>query len=323
MTIAWVIGGGGLLGSALQNALRRHGTALFVPEMPFDWGDGPLLNKQMAAAVQVFAEQASGTGQWQIYWAAGVGVMSSADEALAPETQTLARLLQLLAAAPQLMAVPGAVAFASSAGAIYAGAGAAIITEHTAPAPTTAYARQKLKQEALLADFALAHPCLSVLNARISTVYGPGQAPGKQQGLLTHIARRILRNQPIQIYVPYDTIRDYIAVDDAAGAMVGALALAGRQPGVCTKIIASEHPTTIAEIIAVFRRIARRAPLVVTSASKLSNLYARRVQFRSVVLTNAARPMATSLAVGIARLMVAERAAFVRSSPKCAACAIV
>jgi UDP-glucose 4-epimerase len=157
---------------------------------------------------------------------------------------------------------------------------------------------------------------MTALNARISTIYGPGQATVKQQGLLTHIARRILRNQPIQIYVPYDTIRDYIAVDDAARAITGALFLANQQPGVCTKIIASEKPTTIAEIISVFKRIARRGPLIVTSASKLTSLYARRVQFRSVVLTDGARPMVTSLAVGIAQLMVAERAAFVRSSPK-------
>jgi len=316
MTTAWVMGGGGLLGSALGKALRRDGTTLFVPTMPFDWGDVPLLEKQMAAAVQAFAKQVSSTECWQIYWAAGVGVMSSTDDALVPESQALGRLLQLLAAEPQLMDMPGAIAFASSAGAIYAGAKDAIITEQTTPAPTTAYASQKLKQEELLAAFALAHPRLTVLNARISTAYGPGQVAGKQQGLLTHIARCILRNQPIQIYVPYDTIRDYIAVDDAADAMIGTLALACQQPGVCTKIIASEKPTTIAEIISVFKRIARRAPLIVTSASRLSNLYARRVQFRSVVLTEGARPMATSLAVGIARLMKAERAAFVSTRLK-------
>jgi len=316
MTIAWVIGGGGLLGSALGNALRRKGTARFLPEEKFHRGDGPLLCSELAIAVQAFARQAQAIGRWQVYWAAGTGVMSSAEEALAPETQILATLLQLLAAEPQLMALPGAIAFASSAGAIYAGSGVALITENTAPAPTTAYAREKLRQEELLAAFALANTRVTVLNARISTVYGPGQAAGKQQGLLTHIARRILRNQPIQIYVPYDTIRDYIAVDDAASAIVRTLLLASQQPGVCTKIIASEKPTTIAEIISVFNRIARRAPLIVTSASKMSSLYARRVQFRSVVMTDGASPVTTSLAVGIAQLMMAERTAFASHCPK-------
>jgi len=316
MTIAWVIGGGGLLGSALSNALRRNGTTLFLPAEPFHWGDGSLLYIQMAAAVQDFAKQVSATDQWQVYWAAGVGVMSSADDALVPETQTLAWLLRLLAAQLQLMVVPGAIAFASSAGAIYAGSCDVIITERTAPAPTTAYAREKLKQEELLGSLAHANPHITALNARISTVYGPGQAAGKQQGLLTHIARRILRNQPIQIYVPYDTIRDYITVNDAATAMIGALSLAYRQPRVYTKIIASETPTTIAEIISVFKRIAHRAPLIVTSANKLSSLYAPRVQFRSVLMTSGARPATTSLVVGIAQLMAAERTAFASHGPK-------
>jgi len=314
MTITWVIGGGGLLGTALRNALPRNGNALFAPKERFQWGDVPTLRQQLKVAVQAFALRTTPTDRWEIYWAAGKGAMSSTEETLVPETQTLAYLLELLGAAPQLMAVPGAIAFASSAGAIYAGSTDIIFTEHTVASPTTAYAYEKLKQEGLLIAFAHTHPSVTLLNARISTVYGPGQSEGKQQGLLTHVARHILRNQPIQIFVPYDTIRDYISVEDAASAMITALSFACKQAGVCTKIVASEKPTTIAEIISIFRRIARRAPLIVTSASKLSNLYARRVQFKSVVLTGGDRPPVTSLAIGIARLMAAERNAFARSS---------
>lgn len=316
MTIAWVIGSGGLLGTALLRALRRNGTELFFPVERFCWNGGPALESQIAAAVQAFACQAGATDQWEIYWAAGVGTMSSAQDVLAPETQALALLLQLLEADPGLMAQSGAMAFASSAGAIYAGSRDDIITENTSPAPTTVYAREKLKQEDLVSAFALKNSGTTALMARISTLYGPGQAAGKQQGLLTHIARRILRNQPIQIYVPYDTIRDYIVADDAAVAMVNALGRASEKPFALTKIIASEHPTTIAEIISIFKRIARRAPRIVTSASQLSCLYSRRVQFRSIVAPESARLTATSLPVGIAQLMMEERANFVRSCAK-------
>jgi len=48
--------------------------------------------------------------------------MGSAAAALAPETRTLALLLELLQADAGLMARPGSLSFASSAGAIYAGA---------------------------------------------------------------------------------------------------------------------------------------------------------------------------------------------------------
>ncbi len=312
MTIAWVIGSGGLLGAALSEALRRDGKELFSPVGRFAWSDEALLVTQMSCSIQAFAVKARACDGWQVYWAAGVGVMGSSEDSLKPETRALGLLLRLLAADPLLNEVPGAVAFCSSAGAIYAGSSEIINTENTPPAPTTAYAREKLQQEALLGLFSIANNQASVLISRLSTIYGPGQAAGKQQGLLTHVARRIVRNQPIQIYVPYDTIRDYIAVADAADAMVEALSGAGQRSGAQIQIIASETPTTIAEIIAIFNRIARRAPRIVTSANKMSSLYPRSVQFRSVVSAKSDRPKVTSLAIGIAQLMMAERKAYVR-----------
>lgn len=314
MTIAWVLGSGGLLGAALCRALRRDSIELFFPAERFNWADGLVLDGQLAVAAQAFASRLSADEPWQIYWAAGVGTMGSAQDAMSSETRALMQLLQLLQSEPRVMSALGAIAFASSAGAIYAGAKDAVITEHTSPAPTTAYAREKLLQEDLIRVFAISNNRSAALLARISTIYGPGQAAGKQQGLLTHIARRILRNQPIQIYVPYDTIRDYIAVEDAAAAIVNALDIASRYPcAAVIKIIASERPTTIAEIVSVFRRLARRAPRIVTSASKLSALYSRRVQFHSLALPECPKTTGKSLPVGIAQLMAAERAAFVQS----------
>lgn len=317
MKIAWVIGSGGLLGAALCGALRRQGIALFFPAGRFVWNDGAMLRTQMVTAMRAFVSQANSADGWQLYWAAGVGAMSSSEDVLASETQALTVLLHLLEAALPVLTAPGAIAFSSSAGAIYAGSSDTVNTENTAPAPTTAYAREKLKQEDLLDAFTCACTNITVLIARLSTIYGPGQASGKQQGLLSHMARRILRHQPIQIYVPFDTIRDYIDVDDAAASMVNVLSCEALQKGIHTKIIASERPTTIAEIISVFRRIAHRQPLIITSANQMSSLYSRRVQFRSIVLPEATRPAATSLTVGIARLMMTERNTFANKAPSC------
>jgi len=210
----------------------------------------------------------------------------------------------------------GAIALASSAGAIYAGSSDEVVTENTPPTPTTAYAREKLRQEDLIRSFTATNSRITALVARISTLYGPGQTAGRRQGLLAHIARSILCRQPIQIYVPYETIRDYIAADDAAAAMLATLRATCAKPRLLTKIIASEHPTTIAEIISIFMRIARRAPRIVTSASRLSNLYSRRIQFRSIVLPECEKTPTRSLIVGIAQLLAAERAAFVQGQAK-------
>jgi UDP-glucose 4-epimerase len=313
VTIAWVLGSAGLLGAAMCRALRDDGTELFVPAQRFSWDQALALPDQVKDAVRSFALQAQRADRWEIHWAAGVGTMGSAAPMLAPETQALTVLLEQVRCEPCLMAMPGALSFASSAGAIYAGASDEVITENTLPAPTTAYATEKIRQEELLRVFVAASPCTTALIARISTLYGPGQATGKKQGLLGHMARSIIRNQPIQVFVPYDTIRDYVDADDAARAMIGTLRAANEDSRVLTKIIASEQPATIAEIVSIFKRLARRSPLVVRSANKLSSLYTRRVQFRSMVVSSYVRAPGKRLPVGISQLMRAEHLAFTKN----------
>lgn len=56
----------------------------------------------------------------------------------------------------------------------------------------------------------------------------------------------------------------------------------------------------------------RRAPRIATGASRLSGLCSRRVQFQSVVLPECAPRSKTSLLIGIAQVMAAERDVFVR-----------
>ncbi|NCT82165.1 MAG: NAD-dependent epimerase/dehydratase family protein [Comamonadaceae bacterium] len=308
MSLDWVIGSGGLLGAALLRQLQPGEGRRFVPAERFCWAEPQRLVGQVRAAVAAFEQQARQARSWNLYWAAGVGAMGSTPAELATETLAWGALLQAVADSPVLCAGPGRIVLASSAGAIYAGLRAESIDEGCEVAPTTPYAEAKLSQERLLADFSARQLPVAALTARISTLYGPGQAYGKRQGLISHMARSIVRNRPIQIFVPFDTVRDYITADDAAGLMVdSARALA---PGAARmRIVAAERPTSIAEIVATFHRVARRPVLVVTSAGQLSSLYLRRVQFRSNWA--AARPAAcTSLAVGVSQVLAAARLAY-------------
>lgn len=310
MTIAWVLGKHGLLGSALSHTLHASGTVLFAPGEQLHWMDNSAIRQQIRSAVKDFAQRADAHSRWEIYWAAGIGTMSSAAAALEPETHALSELLDALSSQSNLDLSAGALAFASSAGAIYAGSAEEIISESTPPAPTTPYALEKLKQEELLRSFAATTSIGRLCIARFSTLYGIGQGMGKKQGLLTHLARSMIRRKPIQIFVPYDTVRDYITADDAAAEMAATLRMRGL-PQVATKIVASEQAVSIAQIVSIFKRVMRQTPRVATSASPASALYTRCIKFKSTLPVASQRDR-TSLVVGIAQLIAAERRLFAK-----------
>lgn len=315
MSVAWVLGAGGLLGSALCRALARSEVRTFLPAEPLAWDDEGRAEAQIEAAAGAFAAFVeSANADWQIHWAAGLGTMGCARPVLVRETQLFGRLLAAVARQPALARTRGSLLLASSAGAIYAGATAEIVSEDTPIAPTTDYAREKLEQERMLADHVAAHPGLGALVARISTLYGPQGAHGRRRGIIAEIAHRVVRNQPVHIYVPLDTIRDYLEVDDAADALLLSMRAIAGQPRVLTRIFASGQVATLSEITAIFKRIAHRRPLLVTSSSPLGGLYKRRIQFRSVHADAASGRPPTSLVVGIARVLAAERRALAQNS---------
>lgn len=310
MIASWVVGSNGMLGSALCRRLQKAGANLFVPTERFRWNSESELFVQLESAVKEFVAFVGSRPKWQIFWAAGIGTMNSAEEELAFETQILSNLLNLVESQPDLIGAAGCFVFASSAGAIYAGATEDVIDENTPVAPTTAYGREKIKQESLIGEFAKSNLRITVLLARISTLYGPGQSLGKQQGLISMIARRVLRKQPIQIYVPFDTIRDYITADDAAAIMIATLYTINSEGGLFVKIVASERPTTIAEILSTFKRISRSRIRVVMSANRLSCIYSHRIQFHSIAFPVNDQVCRTSLPIGIAEVVAAERTAY-------------
>ena len=308
MTVAWVIGGGGLIGTALRAVLEESGAHVFVPAGSLNWTELTTARAQLIAYFHAFERAVAEADRWEIYWAAGRGTMHSREVDMEPETALLAALCAAVAKSGVLGLRPGGVAFTSSAGAVYGGSDQPILTECSDVAPANAYARAKLKQENAAALALASLPACSVLLARVSTVYGPAQAAGKAQGLLSHIARCIVRNQPVHVYVPLDTIRDYIAVADAAREMT--LQLRQLTPGqpAAVRLIASERPTTISEIVGLFKHLSWRPPRLVTCAAPAAAAYKRRIQFRSRFPPCLEARARTSLPVGISRLLADARA---------------
>jgi UDP-glucose 4-epimerase len=313
-TLAWVIGGGGLLGSHVEAELGRSEQVTVWERTggPFPWGHPARLEERFAETIRGFLEAGADDRSRSIFWCAGAGVVGTSAAELAEETETWERFLDRLGAERDLgragSARPLSISFASSAGGVYAGSSELPTTESSPTRPQSAYGEAKLRQERALADWARERPEISSLVARIANLYGPGQKGSKPQGLISQMSRCLIHHRPVHIYVPLDTVRDFVFVEDAAQSLVRWMERLSREAedagrGVhVLKICASERPTTIAGLVGVFRRLAKRQLRVVSGLHPLSGQHPRRLQFRSTVWSDEPRPDATSLLVGIDRV---------------------
>jgi UDP-glucose 4-epimerase len=287
-----VIGGSGLLGSAVRRAVATTGGEVLRTAVP--WGD----TEAAIAALLAGSRQLPESG-WRLVWCAGVGVVGSKAEQLQTELDVVRGFLDAWQPG-----AGGAIFAASSAGGVYAGSSGTPFTEDTVPAALSPYGEAKLQLEQLFSDFS-GRTDVPLLLGRISNLYGPGQDLGKSQGLVSMLCRAHLTGEPLDIYVSLDTMRDYLFVDDAAAMAVAGLEEAAARGGVMTKIFASGQSHTIAGVIGEIRRITRRRPPIVTVPSATSRFQVSDLRFRSVARPDLAPYIRTGFGAGIAACLEA------------------
>jgi len=303
-SFAWVLGRGGLLGSHVEAVLcERSGWAVFCAGA-LPWAHPDRLREGLDIAVRAFLDEARSHRGWAVFWCAGSGVVGASAAALAAESDTLEYFLSRLDAGPP----SGRFFLASSAGGVWGGCLDRPITEASTTRPISAYGLAQLDKEGTLSRWAAGRPALSTLVGRLSNLYGPGQARAKPQGLVSHLTRSLLHGRPAHIFVPLDTIRDYLYVEDAARAIVRGVERLGEDAaGVgaaqhVLKIFASEQATTVGELLGAFRRTARRPLRVVTGLRAVASQQPRCLQFRSTVWRDELPAAFTPLLEGIDRV---------------------
>ena len=299
---SWVIGGSGLLGSAVQSALNVE---KWEPRQyrRFSWDNPDALREQFQASVAEFLE-AIPAGIWRIFWCAGAGVVGASEEKLKQETQNLSTFLEVLGnALVGRNHSDGLFFLASSAGGLYAGSSESPATELTIPVPINSYGWAKLDQELLVHNFSNATNT-PVFVGRIANLYGPGQNVKKPQGLISQICLSILQQRSCTIYVPLETSRDYLYSADAGQIICRCCDIL--QSGsslqtslVITKIIASGHNSTISQIIGECRRVTKRPLRVASAVNKATKQQPKELRFQSLVLPNINARTGTSIPVGI------------------------
>ncbi len=229
------------------------------------------------------AEEASPGSPITLVWAAGTGTVGASEEAMAAETETLAAVVRALAGTVRPNA-ENRLLFTSSAGAIYGGHGTGVIDEFTPPAPITPYGREKLAQEALVAQLSEAG-VMGTVACRFTNVYGLADGQMGRKGLVPALVQAAMLRQPVRLFVSPDTRRDYLFNVDAARLALaevdGAVAdAAGADAVARTVIVRSGTTMTVLDLVGSVSRVLRRRVPVVLSESPESRVQPQVLRFR-------------------------------------------
>ncbi|WP_244932247.1 NAD-dependent epimerase/dehydratase family protein [Nocardioides sp. W7] len=248
--------GRGLLGTRVAAAAEARGIVVLGVRVPWE-EPAAALDALLAAAASAAAEDPD----WDLAWCAGAGVVATAEEDLAAEVALFRGFVSRVRPAPRTFFL------SSSAGGLYAGSAGPPFTEAHEPRPLAPYGRAKLAMEEASDELAAAGT--RVLLGRIANLYGPGQDLEKQQGLISQLCLTHVTGRPLRLYVSFDSLRDYVYVDDAADLVLAMLARgATLEPGsIVVKILASGTPTSVAVLVDACVRAFRRRPHVVQCAT--------------------------------------------------------
>ena len=309
-TYVWVIGARGLLGSATAAAITRRAGWELLPADPLPWADDDALSAAAAAtATRLLDTAATQRANWAVLWLAGNAVTSTPPAAIDRELRQLRLVLDAVgtAAAHQGTAGTGAVFYASTAGGVYGGSAHPPFDENSTPVPISGYGRFKLDAEASLFAFSRATG-ISVLAGRIANLYGPGQKLGKMQGLISHLAKAQFSPKPASIFVPLETMRDYIFVRDCAELVVDCVArllavTAATGRAEVIKNLASGQAVTISNLLGQIRSLAKGQPNVMLGYSAEASMQGLDLRITSTVWPDLDRRQLTSLPAGIKATM--------------------
>ena len=298
--INWVIGSGGLLGSAINDRLFKE-SQTWQPTTKIQWAteqnkeslEG--MQSSIKAAVTEFAQQI-GESDWTIYWCAGIGVVSSSESQLSIEVHAVGELLRLIKQSNISGKGRGTLFFASSAGGVYAGSINPPFDEFTLPNPLSAYGKQKIAIEKLCIQFGIENS-IKIVIGRIANLYCPYQKRYKKQGLITTLIQNSLLKRVTEIYVPLNTIRNYIFVKDAANQIISAV-LGSKNPSEI-RVICSQNNTSLSDLLNITNKIVGRKMNVATSLKIESQLQPIDIRLNSVISMNGIQDSDTLLIVGM------------------------
>lgn len=289
-----MIGRHGLLGHSLELELAKT-HSIWTPETRTNWQDQSSAVASLRQDCERFFQSIKDT-DWSIAWCAGRSIVGSSNSEIDRESGLIETLFDAIKVCKPI-GVVGKVFFASSAGGVYAGALNEVIDEDSQPKPIATYGFGKLAHEEIFINNSKQLQ-INCLIGRITNLYGPGQDMTKSQGLISQLSRSNLTKKPLNIFVPLQTARNYLYVDDAA-AMIAEFMQ--HDDELCIKIFASPQSTTVATLIRTSYEVFKRRPLISLGVNERTLMQPMGLHFNSKIKTEIDQRQFNSLSSGLAK----------------------
>ena len=251
MTTPVVVIGAGFLGRAVAGALVAAGhpttviTRRAVPPLEgarmvtVDLGD----RRALEAAIE------PGTA---VVFAAGNSVPAADEHHPGRAAAEVTPLVSVLEAVRHR---PGAsLLFLSSGGAVYGEPDSLPVDETHPLRPLSAYGAAKVASETYVRYYRRRHG-LAATSLRCGNAYGPGQVPGRGQGLVGELLNASGSGRPIELWGDGSVRRDFVHVGDVARAILG---LCGRADLPEAINVGTGQATSVLEVIDLVSQVTGR-----------------------------------------------------------------
>ncbi len=220
-----VTGGAGFIGSHLVNGLLEHGYTVAVVD---DLSTGQLRNLNHQATfyhcpindpriLQIIRREGP---EIVFHLAAQSSVRNSTVDPVGDADTNVLGTIRLISAANEEGVEK--IVFSSTGGAIYGNPATVPCDEHTPANPLTPYALSKYVSEQYLDLFHRTYG-LKYTIMRYANVYGPGQNPNGEAGVIAIFAGTMLRGRNPEIYGDGLQERDFVYVSDVVDANLAAI----------------------------------------------------------------------------------------------------
>ena len=234
------------MGTAITRSARKAGYSIFGG-YPIPWRNPDIRLETMLEVAEHFGQFSSGRTPL-IVWAAGAGGVSPRQDE--GEVESFMDFVRAISSTSSLSSAK--VVVCSSAGGVYSASPNPPFSVSSPIAAANQYGANKIAIEAI-AEAELPSS-VKVHIARITNLYGPW--PGPRQGLVNRMCTAAATRKALQIYVPLDTVRDYIYIDDAADLILFEAAATSADHSL--SLIGSGENSSVGEVIKTVTNVTHR-----------------------------------------------------------------